>query len=58
VAVGAAATGLVAAALAAGTTAYRYYDTLGDPLQPGAVAGAAALAALMAATAGMVRWLR
>ncbi|HEY2790203.1 MAG TPA: energy-coupling factor transporter transmembrane component T [Gaiellales bacterium] len=58
VAVGAAATGLVAAALAAGATGYRYYDTLGDPLQPEAIAGALALAALMAAAAGMVRWLR
>jgi energy-coupling factor transporter transmembrane protein EcfT len=57
-AVGAAATGLVAAALLGGSTAYRYYDTLGHPLQPAAVAGAAALAALLAAAAGMVRWLR
>jgi energy-coupling factor transport system permease protein len=58
VAVGAAATGLVTYALIGGATAYRYYDTLADPLQPGPVAGAVALAALMAASAGMVRWLR
>jgi energy-coupling factor transporter transmembrane protein EcfT len=58
VALGAAATALVAAALLGGATAYRYYDTLGDPLQPAAVAGAAALAVLLAAAAGTVRWLR
>jgi hypothetical protein len=58
VAVGVAATGLVTSALIGGATAYRYYDTLADPLQPEAVAGAVALTALMAASAGMVRWLR
>jgi energy-coupling factor transport system permease protein len=56
-AVGAAATALVIAGLVTGATAFRYYDTLGDPLQPGAVAGAAALA-LLASGAGMVRWRR
>jgi energy-coupling factor transport system permease protein len=55
---GAAATAVVAAGLVTGATAYRYYDTLGDPLQPGAVAGAAALALLLACSAGMVRWTR
>jgi energy-coupling factor transport system permease protein len=55
-AIGATATALVAAGLVTGATGYRYYDTLGDPLQPGAVAGAAALVLLVAAGAGMVRW--
>ncbi len=55
---GAAATAVVATALATGATAYRYYDTLGDPLQPGAVAGAAALVLLCAAAAGLGRWPR
>jgi len=48
----------VIAGLATGATDFRYYDTLGDPLQAGAVAGAAALAVLLAAGAGMVRWRR
>ena len=56
--VGATATALVAAAILGGATAFRYYDTLGDPLHPAAVAGAAVLAVLLAAAAGMVRWLR
>jgi energy-coupling factor transport system permease protein len=57
-AVGAAATVLVAAAIAGGATAFRYYDTLGNPLQPAAVAGSAALIVLLATAAGMVRWVR
>jgi energy-coupling factor transport system permease protein len=55
---GAAALALVAAGLAGGATAYRYYDTLGDPLHPAATAGSAALLLLTATAAAMVRWLR
>jgi energy-coupling factor transport system permease protein len=55
---GAAAVALVAAGLAGGATAYRYYDTLGDPLHPTAIAGSAALVALAATGAALVRWLR
>jgi energy-coupling factor transport system permease protein len=55
---GAAAVVLVAAGLTGGATAYRYYDTLGDPLHPAAIAGAAALLLLTAMAAAMVRWLR
>jgi energy-coupling factor transport system permease protein len=47
-----------AAGLVTGATAFQYYDTLGDPLQPGAIAGSAALALLGAAGAGAVRWRR
>jgi energy-coupling factor transporter transmembrane protein EcfT len=57
-AVGAAATALVAIGLLTGATAFQYYDTLGDPLQPAAIAGSAALLVLLAAAAGMVRWGR
>jgi energy-coupling factor transport system permease protein len=57
-AIGAAATGLVVAGLASGATAFRYYDTLGDPWRPAAVAGAGAVAALLALAAGTVRWRR
>jgi energy-coupling factor transport system permease protein len=56
--IGAAALALVAAGLAGGATAYRYYDTLGDPLHPAAIAGSAALLLLTATAAAMVRWLR
>ena len=57
--VGAAATGAGhGRRLIVGATSFRYYDTLGDPLVPGAIAGAAALAVLLAAAAGMVRWVR
>jgi energy-coupling factor transport system permease protein len=56
--IGAAAVALVAAGLAGGATAYRYYDTLGDPLHPAAIAGSAALVALAATGAALVRWLR
>jgi hypothetical protein len=55
---GAAAVALVTAGLTSGATSYRYYDTLGDPLHPAAIAGSAALLLLTAAAAGMVRWLR
>jgi energy-coupling factor transport system permease protein len=55
---GATALGLVTAGLIGGATAYRYYDTLGDPLHPAAIAGSAALLGLTALAAGMVRWLR
>ncbi len=57
-AVGASALALVAAGLIFGLTAFRYYDTLGDPWRPAALAGAAALAALTAAAATVVRWPR
>jgi energy-coupling factor transport system permease protein len=57
-AVGASALALVAAGLILGLTAFRYYDTLGDPWRPAAIAGAAALAALTAAAATVVRWPR
>jgi energy-coupling factor transporter transmembrane protein EcfT len=55
---GAAAIAVVAAGLLTGATAFRYYDTLGDPLHAGAIAGAGALLALGAAGAGAVRWPR
>jgi energy-coupling factor transport system permease protein len=55
---GAAAVALVTAGLIGGATSYRYYDTLGDPLHPAAIAGSAALLLLTATAAAMVRWLR
>jgi energy-coupling factor transport system permease protein len=57
-AAGASALALTAAGLILGLTAFRYYDTLGDPWRPAAMAGAAALAALAAAAATVVRWPR
>jgi energy-coupling factor transporter transmembrane protein EcfT len=57
-AVGAAALALVAAALILGVTGFRYYDTLGDPWRPAAIAGAAALTVLLAGAATVVRWRR
>jgi energy-coupling factor transport system permease protein len=57
-AIGACALVLVAAALMLGVTGFRYYDTLGDPWRPAAVAGAAALTALLAGAATVVRWPR
>lgn len=57
-AVGASALVLVAAALLLGMTDFRYYDTLGDPWRPAAIAGAAALTALLAGAAAVVRWPR
>jgi energy-coupling factor transport system permease protein len=57
-AAGAAAVALVTAGLVSGATRYRYYDTLGDPLHPAAIAGSVALVCLTATAAGMVRWLR
>jgi energy-coupling factor transport system permease protein len=57
-AIGACALVLVAAALMLGVTDFRYYDTLGDPWRPAAVAGAAALTALLAGAATVVRWPR
>jgi energy-coupling factor transporter transmembrane protein EcfT len=57
-AVGACALALVTAALIRSATAFRYYDTLGDPWRPAAIAGAGALAALLAAAAAVVRWPR
>jgi energy-coupling factor transporter transmembrane protein EcfT len=57
-ALGACALALVTAGLLSGATAFRYYDTLGDPWQPAAIAGAGALAALLAAAAAVVRWPR
>jgi energy-coupling factor transporter transmembrane protein EcfT len=56
--IGAAAVAVVVAGLLTGATAFRYYDTLGNPLQAGAIAGAGALAVLGAAGAGVVRWPR
>jgi energy-coupling factor transport system permease protein len=57
-AVGTSALALVTAALIGGATAFRYYDTLGDPWQSVAIAGAGALTALLAAAAAVVRWPR
>jgi energy-coupling factor transporter transmembrane protein EcfT len=57
-AIGACALALVAAALILGVTDFRYYDTLGDPWRPAAVAGAVALTALLAGAATVVRWPR
>ena len=57
-AVGGCALALVTAALIGGATAFRYYDTLGDPWQPVAIAGAGALTALLATAAAVVRWPR
>jgi hypothetical protein len=57
-AAGASALALTAAGLILGLTAFRYYDTLGDPWRPAAVAGAAALTALLAGAATVVRWPR
>jgi energy-coupling factor transporter transmembrane protein EcfT len=57
-AIGACALVLVAAALMLGVTDFRYYDTLGEPWRPAAVAGAAALTALLAGAATVVRWPR
>lgn len=56
--IGAAAVAVAAAGMMSGATSFRYYDTLADPLQAGAIAGAAALALLGAAGAGAVRWRR
>jgi energy-coupling factor transport system permease protein len=57
-AVGASALALVGAALVLGVTEFRYYDTLGDPWRPAAIAGAAVLTALLAGAATVVRWPR
>ena len=45
-------------ALIGGATDFRYYDTLGDPWQPAAIAGACLLLALLGAAGGVVRWPR
>ena len=55
---GAVAMALVTAGIVTGATAFQYYDTLGDPLQPAAIAGSAALVVLLTAAAGTVRWGR
>jgi energy-coupling factor transporter transmembrane protein EcfT len=55
---GASALALVTAALILGVTDFRYYDTLGDPWRPAAIAGAGALAGLLATAATVVRWPR
>jgi len=57
-AVGTCALALVTVGLLSGATDFRYYDTLGDPWQPTAIAGAGALTALLAGAAGVVRWPR
>ena len=56
--VGGCALVLVAWALIAGVTDFRYYDTLGDPWQPAAVAGAGLLAGILGTAAAVVRWPR
>jgi len=58
VAVGGCALALVVGGLIGGATDFRYYDTLGDPWQPAAIAGAGALMALLGAAAAVVRWPR
>ena len=55
---GACALTLVAGGLMVGATDFRYYDTLGDPWQAAAIAGATALLALVATAAAVVRWPR
>jgi len=57
-AVGGCALVLVTGALIGGATDFRYYDTLGDPWQPAAIAGAGALLALLGTAAAVVRWPR
>jgi energy-coupling factor transport system permease protein len=57
-AVGVCALALVTGALVVGATDFRYYDTLGDPWQPAAIAGAGALLALAGTAAAVVRWPR
>jgi energy-coupling factor transport system permease protein len=57
-AVGAALVVVTAAAIASGACTFAYYDTLGDPLEPAAIATAAAIAAGGLAAAGLVRWRR
>ena len=56
--VGGCALVLVAGALTGGATDFRYYDTLGDPWQPAAIAGAGLLLALLGTAAAVVRWPR
>jgi len=55
---GACALTLVAGGLMVGATDFRYYDTVGDPWQATAIAGATALLALVATAAAVVRWPR
>jgi len=55
---GGCALALVVAALIGGVTDFRYYDTLGDPWQPAAMAGAGLLLALLGTAAAVVRWPR
>jgi energy-coupling factor transporter transmembrane protein EcfT len=55
---GAGALALLTAALVLGVTDFRYYDTLGDPWRPAAIAGAGALTGLLATAATVVRWPR
>jgi energy-coupling factor transport system permease protein len=57
-AVGGCALLLVAGALIGGVTDFRYYDTLGDPWQPAAVAGAGLLVGILGTAAAVVRWPR
>jgi energy-coupling factor transport system permease protein len=56
--IGALLAATTALAIAAGVGTYRYYDTLGDPLAPGATALAAAITTAGAASAALVRWRR
>jgi energy-coupling factor transporter transmembrane protein EcfT len=55
---GTAALALVIATLLTGAADFRYFDLLDDPWTPAATAGAAVLALLAAAYAGVVRWRR
>ncbi|HYX86405.1 MAG TPA: energy-coupling factor transporter transmembrane component T [Gaiellales bacterium] len=57
-ALGAAAVAVVATAIATGAGGYRYFDTLGDPFRPAAVAGSAALLLALTAFAAVVPWRR
>jgi energy-coupling factor transport system permease protein len=54
--IGAAALGLVLAALVTGAGGFRYFDLLDDPWTPPSIAGATGLAGLGAGFAWVVRW--
>jgi hypothetical protein len=58
VAAGAAMLATAAVTILTGAGDYRYYDLLGDPLQPGALAAAAAVLAASGVAAVAVRWPR
>ena len=41
-----------------GAADFTYYDTVGNPFTPAAIATALALAAPLIAAAGVIRWMR